>query len=694
MADDNRTFIIVALVVFILIALFIIAIIVGFSLSDRPASTLTPTNNGLFLDDCTTSPCTNNLVCDGTNFTCRLPAGQPCTDSTDCVSGLLCSGRCASGPTGGLNDLCPCEEGFSCQAQFDGFTRCKGLGGATCGTGTDCVSEICLSNGTCAAGSPNAAPCVSNSNCESGNCSNGFCQDPGRTTGSLGASCAGDCVEFTGAPCISTETRSLFCECTEGTGLPGRCIVAGQGITSSCGPNSFCSEQLFCLNTEGTDCDGATSCLCTFAYDNPNDPGVTGPCIEGMTPSLSGCINTNLGCQSDDMCSSGQCAGGGLFVRYVFSTDDIRNLEIGFPGATNTRVSPLFSSPTGTIEPKKLFATSDGEVDTIWLVDNEQGLFAGIYNTSTDVFAGWSVIIPHETMTTVNGTTTTRIFLDAGTNATTDISDGTLLLVFEETVTTNGNSRTNNTVYTWNNGTITPFNVQAGSGLDGTQYITGGTALTIDYIDISEANDVSAGGDVLISQNGSIYVKPAGQSFYTLGVIQGGVMDGMSMTGTTGPAYFYFDNEQNAGATGPAICPENGTDAPIACPSLVNIAFVGPFSGTIGTGPAFSLQDVLQYSGNIAGLAQPVDRFNVTNPVEYRVFDYSIYSPSTGVFQGMNNSGIIMLTEAYVNDNKIGNMVALSFSGVTALVPYLFGTAARSLATRNAFYVLSTQSCS
>ena len=144
--DENRNAgIIIGIVVFLLIFVFLIIVFIAIGISDpiTQPNTIVDVETGTFLSSCTTTSCNNGLICDGTNFTCKLQAGAPCSLYSDCVTGLICSGLCATGNVGGLNELCPCNDGYQCVRQLNLLTICKGLGGVSCEIATDCVSGIC-----------------------------------------------------------------------------------------------------------------------------------------------------------------------------------------------------------------------------------------------------------------------------------------------------------------------------------------------------------------------------------------------------------------------------------------------------------------------------------------------------------------------------------------------------------------------
>ncbi|CAH6419496.1 Hypothetical protein HVR_LOCUS676 [uncultured virus] len=707
--------IIVGIVIFLLLFAFIIIAFIAFGISDPVTTPSTPpVETGEFLSPCTTTSCQPSLVCDGINFTCKFGTGSVCNDFTDCVTGLICSGLCATGAVGGLNELCPCDSGYLCVPIQGGLTVCKGIGGTNCGTGADCVSFIC-EGGICATGAPNSFPCTINETCASQNCSIGFCQPQGVITGSQGAACAGECFGqgITGAVCSSgTGMVPLTCVCLDGSNNPGTCVVANQGILTTCSPMSACGNGLECLDIDANTCTGGSpsctgcACICVFPYDNPNAQAA-GICIAGMTAGINDlCVNDpGLGCDSGGLCFGNSCNGNSVMSIYQFigntggNTGSIYTTGVLFAGATETNILFGFTGPTGIITPYKMFATSNSSVDTIYLIDYTQGLLTVQYNVGSGSASAWTQLLPYTNTTTIGGVTTTKTLIDASFN------NNTFIVSFQETVTGGGTGAvtgTNDTVYTGSSiNNLAPFNVLSGgqfTGLPGTQYTSGGVALSIDYIDISPANDVSSGGDTLISINGTIYVKQQSDTTYNIGVIAGGPLNGQQMTGLTGPARFYFDVIENSGAPGSPVCPEPGTgDSPVQCPSVNNIAFVGPFQSFSGTEPPEMYDQVLQFSGNIAGVGQPNDRFT-GNTVQYHVFDFSIFSPTGGIagasgISGMPGSTITMLVDAYVGSTFISTMVAASNSGTTTVFPYRIGPTARSVATNNNLYILSIASC-
>lgn len=686
--SDSNYGIIIGIVTFLIIIIFLIVVIIGFNISNRNNNNnRLQTQTGEFLSDCTTTPCSNNLICDGNTFVCKRQTGEICTDFTDCLTGLICSGVCSTGPTGSLNQLCPCNNGFLCVTQSNNQRICKAIGGNTCQNNSDCVSGLCQNN-ICSSGSPNAFPCTNNIQCGSQNCSNGFCQNPGVISGSLGSSCAGNCVGYTGAVCIGTAAQPLTCSCVSGTGQAGNCVMATQGILSTCSNRSICANDLICYDTIGEICTtNETGCFCDFPYPLVNGVAPGSNCINGMRLGENNqCFNVNgLGCDSGGQCFSQICNGPAVLAVYRFANPNIApSLRTNFIGATQTEILRALSGPTGIIEPHKMFGRSNGNVDTIYLIDNNQGLFFCEYNPiNNTIVTSWTLLIPHVLQLTIGTNINTRTLIDVGYNG------NTFIFAFNEVISTGTGTiiAENDTVYIAPRPNILdlqPFNYQPGSGITGTQYTTNNIPLLINYIDISPANPISTGNDVLISINGTIYVKASNASLYSISTIQGGPMNGNQTTGLTGPARFYYDNIQNEGGTGAPVCPGNGIN-PIRCPSVFNTSFIGPFNA-YGSG---TYEQVVQFSGNIASSFDFADKFN--EGIQYRAFDYSIYSVAP---DGIRQGSLIVLSNAYRNNIFLETVVSVNYRGSSSTVPYRVSQTSRCVATNNAFYIITPASCS
>lgn len=714
---DSSAELLVGIIIFIILILFIVVIIAA--LYATSPITVTPNPNyqtGRFLAPCTASTCNTPLICDGVSFTCRLPSGSPCIDYTDCATGLICSGRCTDGPTGGPGQFCPCNPGYLCVPDpSSGYTICLGAGDTPCGTGEECVSGVC-DNGFCLAGAPVGYPCKQDLACDSGNCSlgrtgaTGYCQAEGITTGTVGAACNDTpCLGFTGgvmgAPCLGTLDAPLECFCTT-PGVAGVCITESQGILSTCSPFSACIHDLLvCYGTGGISCtDSTQSCACFFNYNNPNEP-IDGACIPGMEAVGTVCLNSSgLGCSLDSMCASQNCGGASVMAFYQF-TDPTTGLTDGvaFPGAITASILPAFPGPAfgPTVSPYKMFGISNGPLDTIYLVDHVQGFLSIDYNPSTRASTEWTQHFPYLQTSTIGTSTSQKTLIDVGFN------DTTFLVAFNEILTDSGTGPTgnNDTVYTWDGNNFTLYNFQAGSGIPGTQYENGtNRPLQIDYLDLSGPNALSPGNDVLIAggtgtTSGNVFVLDVrqGATKYTLSRIAGGAsgIAGTPMVNLVGPIQFYFNDTYNSDGTGGNVCGATAGNQNFqsACPSLYNIAFGGTFRSFQSSGSTPAIPDALQFSGSVAGIGLPLDPFG---KLTYRVYDYSIYSPRTSDppgMTGMTFATIVILASAYQGTVFLQNVVALSYQGATTILPYNVSSTDRCVATANGFYILSRGSC-
>lgn len=600
-------------------------------------------NTGHFMSSCLNEECDEPLMCDAVTHTCRFPEGVPCTSQSSCITGLICSGICATGPVGGLDELCPCDENYVCVPQGTGQASiCKGDGGAPCTSYIDCTSFLC-NRGICSSGAPNSYPCTNDSSCASNNCSYGYCQPENVVTGVLGSFCSCSNNDF-GASC--NEDLFLNCQCDEITNI-GYCMTASQGILSSCSTNSLCSTNLICYNQELDLCNVTDpgSCLCLFPRNDPNLVSGTVDCIIGMVPgqvSQEQCFNDiGLGCDDNNLCYSTNCGGPAVIATYQFITSDGGDTLYSntmFPGANITRIdAPIVFPSNINYDPHKMFAVSldDSMIDIIYVVDKNQGLLSITYDTSGELTPELEILLPQ-----VN---------DAACN------NDTYVAVID------------NQLY-------------MGSSFDnltnlGYQYTNESTLLSINYVSVSVEDDL-----MIVTHEGNVYIRRNGTNSYELAIGIRGGYNGRSIVGVTGPAMFYYDEIQNLAGTGAVVCDPSleVSDNPISCPSYNNFAFIGEYEGR---------DHVVQFSGNIGGIAMPVDRAGV---IDYQVYDYNIYSTEEN---GMLESNIITLSRAYQDGVYINNVVSLSLGGNTTVVPYLVGDTSKCCASRRGYYIMSRASC-
>lgn len=621
--------IIIIIIIFFLIGWGIISEEKKIPLSTTPentklllsASNVTPI--GGILQSCVHIPCGPGLVCDGNTYTCKKVNGASCSSYAECTVGSYCSGVCTFGPTGTLNANCPCGQNYRCMVVDNiGTTKCKGYD-APCSKPEDCASFTCT-GGFCQPGFPNAYPCYNNKQCESGNCSLGFCQPPGITTGNLGASCAGSCTLYSGARCNVNDRQSFACQCPDNntSRQPGTCVIDNNGLYSACSSTNLCSQLFQCYNSQGPDLQcSSDDCVCKFNYQNPNL--YQGFCIEGMEQFSQLCYNKpGFACDADSLCSNGNCGNIPILSSYNFTGPGF-----DFQGTTDVEMSrqviPYSSwtaaNPNDGPKPKQSISLFDG---SSYLIDLNYGL---LYQKGTN----WSQILPAQSA---------RGQLVAA--AVRQINTTIVLLVYY-----NGNSYQ---VYSGSN-----F-LQTASFNGGVQRDQNNTALTINYIDIS--NTANSSYSVLITDHtGNAYLKKFSDINYSPALVYGGPYNGQPIVSTTGPARFYIQDET---------------------PDYQNIVYINKWNifGNMAS-------RIVLFSGALAGpvssngLATPVDPYR---QLYYKVFSYDIINQGYAIVNNSLSSSVIailMLAKAYnlFDDSFQFNVAMVYQQGQTAALPYQIG---------------------
>lgn len=634
---DER--IIAILVIIGVMLVIIIAFVVwGATTTTKNGSTAAQLNEavlvrpGQMLQPC---PCASGLVCDGNSFVCKRSLGQPCSNYGDCAAGNFCSGVCVYGPTGGLDQYCPCSSEYVCvTVDESGLKECKGNTSA-CTKNSDCASLQCV-NGFCNPGLPLAYPCTVDSQCSTNFCSEGYCQEPGVTSYNKGAACSGKCVEFNGSGCLVNDNMALVCACLGGQGVPGTCVLAQAGLAEVCSASTLCSGLYGCYNTSSTSgqtaCSEGDSCLCKFTYEDPNTVTDAG-CIVGMASNNGLCYNNlRFGCENISQCSSGlQCSGPPIIAYYSFST-----AGLNYVGSQDVEMAgysiPLsqFISGTGTtMQIIRIFAGLNS--NSFYVVDSNYGLlyFDGI--------GTWSQVL---TAISSKGSLVDAAFRRFQTpTAVAMFSSSGYSVVYSGSAFTN----------------LSPFNPTSGPGPSGTQYDNSNNAISGAYIDIS--NTFTENFDVLlVTSSGVVYVKSPTDTRFAVPNIVGGPKNGTALNNIYGPARFYYDEQGN---------------------SLTNIGFVAPW--TLSTGK--TVPQMLQFSGVAAGppsgtgLAMPVD---IYGNLYYNVYRFEIFNPNTNnpSTAGFANSSVIMLSQALTlqGDTYQFSNATISYQGNISFMPYQLGS--------------------
>ena len=249
------------------------------------------------------SPCGNNGTCDGTGHCANIAVGTSCgaaacTASTDTPVGACDgAGNCVQTPMSCGAYVCDpsasppachitcasnadCISGDTCQS--GSCTNLLPLG-ATCTTGTQCLSTLCTDGVCCSSG-----PCGSCKSCavvvagSAGNCANvgtipdpaGQCADQGAASCGTNGLCdgAGHCASY------PANTSCAAAACQAGTAmLNGASTCDGAG---HCTPTSMTNCTPFACAAAACDtgCAQAADCAAGFTC-SPNPDGGPGACV-------------------------------------------------------------------------------------------------------------------------------------------------------------------------------------------------------------------------------------------------------------------------------------------------------------------------------------------------------------------------------------------------------------------------------
>lgn len=289
---------------------------------------------------CQSATCAPSNVC--------VPAGGfGCYLDSDCgaeaicnQNALTCEPKRNNGepiPSDGIRDgQCSEASAFACvSGQCNAATdTCGGAIGEACALASQCVVNVCGSNGSC--GGANGQTCGGAESCQSGVCASGSGRClPTADSCYLDAECGADeyCVRSTftcaaklgtGAPIPSDGIRDGSCEqadavlacssaqcnpatdtCADSNGEP--CSVASECVTNVCGANGACGTE-----AAGT-CSSSGATICQ-----------TGTCA----PS-GRCVPSEEGCYVDSDCAGVGGAGGAFCDRATLRCQ--LRLEAGAP---------------------------------------------------------------------------------------------------------------------------------------------------------------------------------------------------------------------------------------------------------------------------------------------------------------------------------------------------------------------------
>lgn len=593
-------------IILLMIVAFIFVIIRTGSPPNVPPPDPLPNPVG-FMFQCKDYQCAPGLSCDDVHGVCKIADGDICRSGYDCTVESYCSspgfgtGVCTDVPpaivTGFVGSPCPCPQTMTCvQTEFFVYPICKLKPGQPCQIGSECLSGICNTDTLqCTAGNPPGTPCMLNSDCTSGfDCSLGFCQPLGTTTGSQNAYCGV-------APC----NPGLSCEA-------GRCKAALSGLGETCS-DTLCSHILHCLGT-------GNAATCKFDYPDPN----VCPCISGYACVSGQCIapvmlpcTENAQCQNSSSGIGGSCGDNKFVYKLSFTTPSgVSDSPFAVAGSLDMTMIPVsgsnLTSSIGIGGVSKMTGFSSGSTDTIYLVSSN-GVIA----------MDGSILIPGN-IGPSSGNPNTRFLIDAQITGV-----GAGYVAFAEV---RPDSSTEFTLYRFNGGILFPFNVT--NSIPGTQFIDG-NAIDIRHVSVSINSDL-----LIVDGSNRILILPNGMTNWQI----------LNDTSTGAPLPMsvlanYYSDGTSPPTTG--VC--TGT-----CPSYYNVSYVsstGPNSSPLRFNG--DVQGALYPVDRLGTQTYEVTDYSIySDPVDGIILGYLMmitqtFGPNAGYNLFMGTSGSINVLPGY-----------------------------------------------
>lgn len=260
--------------------------------------------------------------------------------------------------------------------------------------------------------------CTQNSDCDSNNCSFGFCQTAGNVTRTVGASCIASNTSVAVAGCVS----GLSCIRPSGQTI-GVCTDGTSNFFTACfsGLNQ-CRSYNVCKAPIGV--NSTTNTFCVF-MSNPNICP-SGKCLPGYTCDFTNdnaagnCLASNgLSCIMNSQCESQTCSGPGISIWNGSAWSGLAQIQTG-------------------INIDRLEASSSGNGDDLWALDINNGLYH-LPNGKQQ----FNQVLSNTTQRTINGNKKTLDILNFGVANNVPYvlysakgSGATLYPIFEVDVTT------------------------------------------------------------------------------------------------------------------------------------------------------------------------------------------------------------------------------------------------------------------
>jgi len=261
------------------------------------------------------SDCFKQGICE---TTCKQPIGGPCLNIYECSSeATSCTGFCEKSAIGSLHQPCPCGDGLTCGIDSTNPLRniCLKSPGFPCIANSECLSELCVGDSGstfCSKTLSDGKQCVFNSSCTSNNCSLGYCQPVGLTTGIIDSFCS----SYPDETPLCNSNIGLRCN------QLSRCVIGTQEFGEICSASNECKLPYICVN-ENYSGKSLNPGVCMFpprwAAGNLPDSCVEGTCPIGYTCGSGTCL-PNLGQPCTIICNSGTCNNKHTLVKYNSTT--------------------------------------------------------------------------------------------------------------------------------------------------------------------------------------------------------------------------------------------------------------------------------------------------------------------------------------------------------------------------------------
>ncbi len=304
---------------------------------------------------CSTA-CTSNTDCGGstcssaTHGTCRLPAPNSCTRTSECTS-KNAAATCG-GVTLGSCSTATCKVNSDCT-----YGTCVGAkswknGTCTCAANSDCSSNNCVGEAAGVCGVPTSS-CWADSTCATTYGTGATCTGavtgtcPPKTGCKADVDCGGTrvCNGESAGTCTgplktcwdTSDCSSLGSQYSCQSATIGSCTASSCKLDSECGTGRTCSgeAQGYCSSnrnwscTDDSGCWGSDACIGTVSgtcaagscYANA-DCGSSGSCTAGTVGACQKACTTSAtcgslacvsglcqGCLADSACTSGTCVG-------------------------------------------------------------------------------------------------------------------------------------------------------------------------------------------------------------------------------------------------------------------------------------------------------------------------------------------------------------------------------------------------